>query len=121
MKKIIKLLLIFAFFLLIVSCSSESNQRFDDTNQESSEASSECKFEDGTYTANVKYHNSETDYSATYTLDVEVENGQVVKIDFPNGGWVDEDHITAADLDEKGSANVSGEDGKSYEVQIENK
>lgn len=120
MKKILQNLLFLTLFLLIVSCSSDYNQRFEDTNAQTSEASSECKFEDGTYSATVEYYNSETEYSATYTLDVEVENGQIVQIDFPNGGWVDEDHITAADLDENGFANVSGEDGKSYQVQIEN-
>jgi len=66
-----------------------------------------CRFEDGTY-------------SATYTLDVEVEDCQVVQINFPNDGYLDEDHISYADIDENGNASIEGEDGKSYEIQIDN-
>ena len=84
------------------------------------ENSSGCKIEDGTYSATVDYHNPETGYSQTYTLDVEVQDCQVVEIDFPKGGWLDEDHISPADLDEDGNANVDGEDGKTYDVHIDN-
>ena len=55
--------------------------------------SSDCKFEDGTYSAIVYYNNSNTGYSATYTLDVEVQDCQIVQINFPNGGYLDYDHI----------------------------
>ncbi|HEY5326505.1 MAG TPA: hypothetical protein VIJ27_05860, partial [Mucilaginibacter sp.] len=57
--------------------------------------------------------------SATYSLDVEVEEGQVIQIDFPNDGYLDEDHISAADLDDEGNAHVEGEDGKTYDVHID--
>jgi len=83
-------------------------------------SSSDCKFEDGTYSATVDYYNPETGYSQTYTLDVEVEGCEVVQIDFPNGGWLDSDHITPAELDEDGNCTVDGEDGKTYEIQIDN-
>ena len=43
-----------------------------------------------------------------------------MKIYFPKGGWLDEDHISAADIDEDGNATVEGEDGKTYEVHIDN-
>ena len=81
---------------------------------------SSCGFDDGTYLATVGYNNSETGYSATYILDVDVEDCQVVQINFPNDGYLDEDHISAADIDEDGNANVDGEDGKTYEIQIDN-
>jgi hypothetical protein len=87
---------------------------------ESEENSSGCKIEDGTYSATVDYNNPETGYSNTYTLDVDVESCQVVQINFPKGGWLDEDHIDAADIDEDGNASVSGENGKTYEVHIDN-
>jgi hypothetical protein len=83
-------------------------------------SSSGCKFDDGTYSATVDYYNPETGYSQTYTLDVEVEGCEVVQIDFPNGGWLDSDHITPAELDEYGNCTVDGEDGKTYEIQIDN-
>ncbi len=76
-------------------------------------------FEDGIYSATVDYYNPETGYSATYTLDVEVEDNQVTVIYFPNGGYLDDDHIWPADLDDSGFASVEGKDGKTYDVQID--
>ncbi len=43
---------------------------------------------DGWYEATVKYSNYNTGTYATYTLDVKVEYGSVVRIDFGNGGSV---------------------------------
>lgn len=94
----------------------------DENEEESDETSNgnDCNFKDDTYSATVDYNNPETNYSNTYTLEVDVENCQVVKISFPKGGWLDEDHISAADLDDNGNATVEGEDGKTYEIHIEN-
>jgi hypothetical protein len=92
---------------------SENDEELEETN-------SGCKFDDGNYSASVDYNNSETGYSATYTLDVEVQDCQVVQINFPNDGYLDEDHISYADIDEDGRASVDGEDGKTYEIQIYN-
>lgn len=104
--------------------SSSSNYSDEETNEETEvvndDYSDGCKFEDGTYSATVDYSNSETGYSATYTLDVEVQDCQVVQINFPNDGYLDGDHISYADIDENGNASVDGEDGKSYEIQIDN-
>lgn len=112
--------------LLLFSCSLETNEDENDSSQsteinDNSESSDEsaCKIENGTYEATVDYNNPETDYSNTYTLNVEVKDCQVVKIDFANGGYLDEDHISPADLDEDGNASVEGEDGKTYEVHID--
>lgn len=102
------------------SYSSSSSNYEDDDNEETNEYSVGCKFEDGTYSATVDYNNPETGYSATYTLDVEVQDCQVVQINFPNDGYLDEDHISYADIDENGNATVDGEDGKTYEIQIDN-
>lgn len=79
----------------------------------------DCKFEDGTYSATVDYNNSETGYSTTYSLEVEVQDCQIIQIYFPNGGYLDEDHISFAEIDEEGSAVVEGENGKSYEIQLD--
>jgi hypothetical protein len=92
----------------------------EESNEENNEYSNGCKFEDGTYSATVDYNNPETGYSATYTLDVEVQDCQIVQINFPNDGYLDEDHISYADIDEDGNATVDGEDGKTYEIQIDN-
>ena len=98
--------------------SNEENN--EESNEENNEYSNGCKFEDGTYSATVDYNNPETGYSATYTLDVEVQDCQIVQINFPNDGYLDEDHISYADIDEDGNATVDGEDGKTYEIQIDN-
>ncbi len=118
-----------AVFCFLVSCSSKSENRRGSKNYKSSYSTdeedennkntSECKFEDGTYSATVDYNNSETGYSATYTLDVDVQGCQVVQINFPNDGYLDEDHIDYADIDEDGNASVDGEDGKTFEIHID--
>lgn len=148
MKQIILFICLLTFTCLIISCSSKSEKNqgsntsntsysssSDDENENTEESSyqnpesdaseevsdnsSGCKFEDGTYSATVDYNNPETGYSATYTLDVEVQDCQVVQINFPNDGYLDEDHISYADIDEDGNASVDGEDGKTYEIQID--
>ena len=98
------------------------NNNDDESNSESvniSDNDNGCKYEDGSYSATVDYNNPETGYSQTYTLDVEVQDCQVVQINFPNDGYLDEDHISPADIDESGNASVDGEDGKTYEIQID--
>lgn len=148
MKQIILFICLLTFTCLIISCSSKSEKNqgsntsntsysssSDDENENTEESSyqnpesdaseevsdnsSGCKFEDGTYSATMDYNNPETGYSATYTLDVEVQDCQVVQINFPNDGYLDEDHISYADIDEDGNASVDGEDGKTYEIQID--
>jgi len=101
------------------SNSSDYEDEYNDESDETSEYLSGCRLEDGTYSATVDYYNPETGYSTTYTLDVDVQDCQVVQINFPNDGYLDEDHISYADLDEDGTATVYGEDGKTYEIQIE--
>jgi hypothetical protein len=117
----IKILISITFLVLyslISSCSSKSDNAVASDNSSSSlqddgisnqdsesednevenESFSSCQFEDGTYSANVDYNNPETGYSATYTLDVEVQDCQLIQINFPNDGYLDEDHISMATL-----------------------
>ncbi len=101
------------------SDSSESSAQ-DNTESENSSDENGCKFKDGTHSATVDYYNPETGYSQTYTLNVEVENCEVVQINFPSGGWLDSDHISPAELNEDGYCTIDGEDGKTYEIQIDN-
>ena len=123
MKKNILFISVLILFC-ILSCknseSSEDNEDYNDDGQELSDEETDSKFEDGTHSANVDYYNPETGYSESYTLDVEVENGEVNEINFPNGGHLDEDHITAEELDEEGNASVDGEDGRTYDISIDN-
>lgn len=99
------------------STDSEYSDRTDDElTDESSEGS---EVEDGTHSATVYYNNPQTGYSATYTLDVEVEDGQVIQIDFPNGGYIDSDHITPEALNSDGECTIYGDDGKTYSIHID--
>lgn len=121
---------------VIASCSSKSNGggrgftrdedivdegsvHTEEVSEEESDFNSGCVVEDGTYSATVDYYNPETGYSETYSLDVEVESCEVVQIDFPNGGWLDSDHISPAELDDNARCTVDGEEGRTYDIQID--
>lgn len=130
-------LIFLAFALICLSCHSGSGQNSayeptSSTSGSSTSYSGEDEIEesdngyeepevlsDGTYSATVDYYNENTGYSATYVLDVEVEDGQVTVIYFPNDGYLDDDHIDPSELDENNYAEIAGEDGKSYQVQID--
>lgn len=75
-------------------------------------------YSNGIHCANVKYYNKRTGTRSTYILNVEVSDGKLVKINFPNGGWMDETHFTAPYLDEKGFAAFVNDKGYEYEVVI---
>jgi len=78
-------------------------------------------YEDGGYCATIEYYNSSTGKSSTYTLEVEVENGELVKINWPNEGWLDSTHFSPPAVDSDGSCSFSTYDGKDYKVQIDGK
>jgi len=109
--KYISLLVVVAFF----SCSDHSSAMDSDYEGESST----CGFEDGTHSATIEYYNPDTDYSNTYTLDVEVEDCQVIQIQFPNGGWLDDSHISPTDLDEDGTASIKDDRGRTWDIDID--
>lgn len=77
----------------------------------------EAEIEDGSHTATVEYYNPRTGHSATYDLDVEVEDGEVIQIDFPNGGW--EDDFSPGEIDEDGSAFVEDAEGRQFDISID--
>lgn len=141
MKRTILLAFLLTLAAIIYSCSSkaeniqennnsnipftsvsdeENDEDLESVDSEDIDNFSSCKFEDGIYSATVDYNNPETGYSATYTLDVDVRDCQVVQINFPNDGYLDDDHISYADIDDDGNASVFGEEGKTYQIQIDN-
>ncbi len=137
MKSILKNSIFILALCFILSCNKKNsdnednlnlteneNMKFEENQSEESNtfnsSTSDCGFDDSSYSTTVDYNNPETGYSATYTLDVDVEDCQVIQIYFPNDGYLDEDHISAADLDENGNASVYGEEGKTYEITIDN-
>jgi hypothetical protein len=129
MKKILCSVLVLAF----ISCDGpnkssayknnsdnedESVSTFDEFEEEEYQDDN-YGFEDGTYSATVDYYNPSTGYSATYSLNVEVQNNYVTTIYFPNDGYLDQDHIYPDQLDENGFVNIVGEDGKTYAIQVD--
>lgn len=68
--------------------------------------------------ATVDYYNPETGYSATYDLDVEVEDGELSTIYFPNGGFLDSSHIYPEALDSDGRVSVVDDEGREFEVEV---
>jgi hypothetical protein len=97
----------------------EDDSDHDDEDEDENFSLTSCGYNDGIYTATIRYYNPDTDYDAIYTLDVEVETCEVTIIYFPKGGWLDDDHIDPAELDEDGYCIIYGEDGKTYEIQID--
>jgi hypothetical protein len=78
-----------------------------------------CEFQDGNHSAMVKYYNPETNYSATYYLDVYVENCTVTQIIFPKGGWLDDSHISPTKLNRAGRTTIEDDEGREFTVQID--
>ncbi|MCZ2845125.1 MAG: hypothetical protein O2U61_01285 [Candidatus Bathyarchaeota archaeon] len=75
--------------------------------------------EDGIYTATVDYYNSKTGYITTYTLEVEIEDNEIITIYFPKGGYLDQFDFWSTELDEDGYAEVETDDGRYFDVQID--
>lgn len=90
---------------------------FDDENNEDSE--NRCGYEDGSHEATVEYYNPKTGTHSTYTLDVDVENCEIIQINFPKGGWLDDSHISPEELDSYGTATIEDDEGREFEIQIE--
>lgn len=75
-------------------------------------------FEDGTYCAEVDYYNPNTTTRSEYALEVEVENNEVVKIYFGNGGWLDTDHFSPELIDEDGTCTITSDRNYEYSIQL---
>ncbi len=125
MKRIIYLLII---SIALICCNNKDGKRHKNSDEveaykidlrESESEKEKSAFEDGVYTATVDYYNPGTGYSATYTLNVEVEDNQVTIIYFPNGGYLDSSHIWPGELDEDGYVSIDAENGKAYNIQID--
>lgn len=72
---------------------------------------------DGEYCAEVGYYNPDTGTESSYTLTVQVQDNQVIAINFPNGGSID-DEITDGSLNSSGEASFTAQNGTEYTVEI---
>jgi hypothetical protein len=107
---------------ILMSCQNtekEGNAQEQSHSGATQDNDNDCGVEDGTQSATIDYFNPATGYSATYSLNVEVENCQVIQIDFNNGGYLDDDHIEPTDIDENGDASIEDDKGRTFEVHIQ--
>lgn len=106
-------IIVITFIFIKRESSSESNAHpFSIIGQ------TENGFEDGTYCAEVDYYNPNTATRSTYNLEVEVENNEVVKIYFGNGGWLDSDHMSPEELDSDGHCTIISDRNYEYDLTI---
>ncbi len=115
MQKI--LLLIFTLFVFYSCSKSETSDVKSNGLKFSSNADISGEFSDGDYCAEVEYYNPNTGTESSYTLTVEVSNNEIVKINFPNGGYMD-DEISDGTLDSSGETTFTNHKGYQYRVKI---
>ena len=106
---------------ILLSCGNSSkSQHYNSVEVEEEYYDNEGNgIEDGTYSADVDYYNPDTGYSATYTLDVEVQDGCVTTIYFPNDGYLDDSHIDATELDDDGNCVIYDDEGREFSIHID--
>jgi hypothetical protein len=89
--------------------SAIEKERADETN---------CDFENGTHSATVDYYNPKTRHTAIYELKVHVKDCKIVQIDFPNGGWLDEDHIPQTQINRNREAMLTDDKGRQWKIHL---
>ena len=109
---------------ILLSCgnlskSQQYNSVEDEEEYYNNEDNENNGIEDGTYSADVDYYNPDTGYSASYTLDVEVQDGCVTTIYFPNDGYLDDSHFDATELDDDGNCVIYDDEGREFSIHID--
>lgn len=74
------------FVLFLYSCSGKTESHFYESYNESTRSRDDdgAEYSDGEWCADVEYYNPNTGTRHTYTLDVEVEDEELIRIDWPN-------------------------------------
>ncbi|MGV0920516.1 hypothetical protein ACTS94_09070 [Empedobacter falsenii] len=91
-------------FTIIYSCSSSSD--FHNIND---------PIEDGKYCANIKVKTNKS--TKTYQLTITAKNNYLQKIDWPNGGWLDNTHYKLPEFYEN-EAIFKDDRARKFEVKI---
>lgn len=107
-RNLIILLICFHFF----ECKNSSNEHADDEFYNKTDG-----YKDGSYCAEVDYYYSETGTKSTYTLLVDIENNELVKIYWPNSGWLDNSHFSSPNI-QSGQADFTSDRGVEYSIKI---
>lgn len=76
------------------------------------------EYPDGIYCAEVEYYNPNTGTNSSYTLTIEVEDNEVTRVNFPNGGWLGSEDFSDAELDGQGTVTFTSDKGYDYEIRI---
>jgi predicted RNA-binding Zn-ribbon protein involved in translation (DUF1610 family) len=105
--------LLFGLAICLWGCGGSSS--YSDSNND--EFENEDGYEDDTYCADVEYYNPNTGTRSTYQLNVDVEDNELVKIHWPNGGWLDDDHFYPEELDGD-ECSIISDKGYHYEIVI---
>lgn len=103
-------MLITPLFLILIGCTHSS--------KESSKSENVDGYEDGKYCADVTYYNPNTGTNRTYSLNVEIENRELTKIYWPNGGWLDDSHFRPQEIDKTGTCSFTSDKGYQYDIKI---
>lgn len=98
---------LYILILFIISNCSNPNE---DSNEEQ-------KLEDGTYCSEIKVYNPSTGNKSIYSLNVEIESGQLVQIYWPNGGVLDDSHFEPADVIDN-MVDFTSDRGYQYEIEL---
>lgn len=72
----------------------------------------------GKYCSEITYYNPKTGTKSTYDLEVEVSDNELIRILWPNGGWLDQDHFDPVELDEEGYCSFTSDKDYEYTIQI---
>ncbi|MFN0256635.1 hypothetical protein [Pedobacter ureilyticus] len=103
------------FFVLLFGCNAKNSSDDEETFDEQEVISD--VYADGSYCAQVTYYYSKTGTSSEYTLEVDIENGLLTKIHWPNGGWLDDTHFDPPEII-NGEASFESDRGVEYTVKI---
>jgi hypothetical protein len=119
--------LLFAALFSLTACKNTSSVKRESKNPDAAQSSSVTlasyqlaakNFADGAYCSQVEYYNPNTGTRNEYELRVDVHDNAVVKINWPNGGWLDESHFEPAGINEEGEASFTTDAGNKYAVKV---
>ena len=122
MKLNLLILLSSSLLLFSISCTNNNkNRRLSHSAEYYSEDENnrleDVVYENGTYCAEVEYYNPATGTSNTYNLDVEISDGELSKIYWANGGWLDDTHFYPIDIAD-GKCEFTTDRGYQYAVTL---
>lgn len=107
-------LLFNCLFLFNLGCNNKDNNEF---SYDAYESYLDDDYSDGKYCAEVEYYNPSTGTRSTYYLNVEVEDGELTIIYWPNGGWLDNSHFTPEDIT-SGECEFTSDKGYRYTITL---